>query len=63
MFMTYNGLGPRYLKDLITLHIFALPLRSSDEGLLLVPPLAEARSRGIRGKALWHLTPALEFLL
>lgn len=44
--MTHKALyhlGPENLKDHLPLQVSAEPLRSSGEGLLQVPPLAEAR--------------------
>ena len=58
-FKALNGLGPVYLKERLHPHRSARTLRSSAEGLLVVPSLQEVRLQGIRQRAFSAVVPAL----
>uniref|UniRef100_A0A670JMY8 ZP domain-containing protein n=1 Tax=Podarcis muralis TaxID=64176 RepID=A0A670JMY8_PODMU len=58
-FKALNSLGPVYLKERLHCHRSAQTLRSSSEGLLVVPSLQEVRLQGTRQRAFSVVAPSL----
>ncbi|CAI7935139.1 Hypothetical predicted protein [Podarcis lilfordi] len=58
-FKALNCLGLVYLKERLHPRCSAWTLRSSTEGLLVVPSLREAQLQGTRQRAFWVVAPGL----
>uniref|UniRef100_H9G469 Myosin IE n=1 Tax=Anolis carolinensis TaxID=28377 RepID=H9G469_ANOCA len=59
IYKALNGLGPAYLRDRISYHKPARPLRSSGEALLSPLPISQARLVGTRERAFSAVAPRL----
>ena len=59
MFKALNGLGPRYLRERLTLYMLAQDLRSVGGALLCIPPAQHTPNDGTRERAFSVVAPRL----